>query len=76
MDPKLALKARDSLAKIVYKRLFDFIVEKINKSLINDVDLRKIKKQRFTGILDIFGFEIFDFNSFEQLCINFTNEKL
>lgn len=56
--------------------MFDYICEKLNVSLLNGYDPKKNKKARFTGILDIFGFEIFDINSFEQLCINFANEKL
>lgn len=75
-EPDKALLARDSLAKQVFKRVFDFICEKINTNLLNGYDPKKQKKSRFTGILDIFGFEIFELNSFEQLCINFTNEKL
>ena len=65
MEPAHAAKAKDSLAKLVFKKLFDFIVGKINVSLLNGYDPKKTKKQKFTGILDIFGFEIFDFNSFE-----------
>ena len=75
-EPAKALLARDSLAKLIFKKVFDYICEKINVSLLNGFDPKKNKKARFTGILDIFGFEIFELNSFEQLCINFTNEKL
>lgn len=64
-SPEAALLARDSLSKLIFKKLFDFICEKLNISLLNGFDPKKNKKQRFTGILDIFGFEIFRFNSFE-----------
>lgn len=60
-----------ALAKAMYDRLFKWIVKKLNETL----DTQQ-KRQYFIGVLDIAGFEIFDFNSFEQLCINFTNEKL
>jgi myosin heavy subunit len=63
--PDAALLARDSLAKLIFKKMFDYICEKLNVSLLNGYDPKKNKKQRFTGILDIFGFEIFRLNSFE-----------
>lgn len=62
---------RDALAKTVYARLFDWLVENINKSVGQDLDSRMQ-----IGVLDIYGFECFKFNSFEQFCINFSNEKL
>lgn len=62
---------RDSIAKAIYDKLFNYIVAFINKST-----LAKDKVANFIGILDIFGFEKFEKNSFEQLCINYTNEKL
>ncbi|KAM7024461.1 myosin-IIIb-like isoform 1-T1 [Acridotheres tristis] len=66
--------ARDSIAKVAYGRVFDWIVCKINELLAENVDpeveLREI------GILDIFGFENFTVNRFEQLCINLANEQL
>jgi myosin V len=62
---------RDSLCMTMYQNLFDFILKKINLSLEND-----IKTNNFIGILDIFGFESIQKNNFEQLCINYTNEKL
>ncbi|NXO17058.1 MYH6 protein, partial [Oriolus oriolus] len=60
-----------ALAKAVYEKMFNWMVVRINNSLDT-----KQPRQYFIGVLDIAGFEIFDFNSFEQLCINFTNEKL
>ncbi|CAJ0933603.1 unnamed protein product, partial [Mesorhabditis belari] len=64
--------AIDAIAKACYERLFKWLVTRINKSL----DRTRRQGASFIGILDIAGFEIFDLNSFEQLCINFTNEKL
>ncbi|XP_032816927.1 myosin heavy chain, skeletal muscle, adult-like [Petromyzon marinus] len=60
-----------ALAKACFERLFLWMVIRINQSLDT-----KQARQHFIGVLDIAGFEIFDFNTFEQLCINFTNEKL
>ncbi|BFZ17428.1 hypothetical protein BsWGS_20467 [Bradybaena similaris] len=60
-----------ALAKSVYDRMFAWLVKRVNKTLDT-----KNKRQFFIGVLDIAGFEIFDFNSFEQLCINYTNERL
>merc|ERR1719211_795291 len=64
--------AVEAIAKATYERLFKWICTRINKSL----DRTKRQGASFIGILDIAGFEIFDLNSFEQLCINYTNEKL
>lgn len=66
-----AIFARDALAKHVYARLFEWIVTRINKALAS-----KDKVNRFIGVLDIYGFETFEINSFEQFCINYANEKL
>ncbi|XP_030623595.1 myosin-7-like [Chanos chanos] len=60
-----------ALAKATYDRMFKWIVGRINKTLYT-----AIPRQYFIGVLDIAGFEIFEFNNFEQLCINYTNEKL
>jgi myosin heavy chain 6/7 len=60
-----------ALSKSIYSRMFNWLVERVNVTL--DV---KAKRQYFIGVLDIAGFEIFDFNGFEQLCINYTNERL
>ncbi|XP_061472420.1 myosin-1B-like [Rhineura floridana] len=60
-----------ALAKAVFEKMFLWMVIRINQQLDT-----KQPRQHFIGVLDIAGFEIFDFNSLEQLCINFTNEKL
>ncbi|KAK7151588.1 hypothetical protein R3I94_008047 [Phoxinus phoxinus] len=70
--PKLqAINARDALAKHIYAKLFNWIVDHVNKSLHSSV-----KQHSFIGVLDIYGFETFEINSFEQFCINYANEKL
>ncbi|XP_057720856.1 myosin-6-like isoform X1 [Arachis stenosperma] len=71
LDPEAAALSRDALAKIVYARLFDWLVDKINSSIGQDTDSKSL-----IGVLDIYGFESFNINSFEQFCINLTNEKL
>ncbi|KAJ1852495.1 Myosin type-2 heavy chain 1 [Coemansia sp. RSA 1822] len=69
-----ALVIRDSIAKFVYSRLFDWILGPINASLLpRAVDESQTS---FVGVLDIYGFEHFEHNSFEQFCINYANEKL
>ncbi|ETK96364.1 hypothetical protein, variant 3 [Phytophthora nicotianae CJ01A1] len=60
-----------ALSKAIYSNVFDWLVEMINTSLENDKKMR-----HHVGILDIFGFEHFKHNSFEQFCINYANEKL
>uniref|UniRef100_A0A4W6FEI7 Myosin VB n=1 Tax=Lates calcarifer TaxID=8187 RepID=A0A4W6FEI7_LATCA len=71
MSSKQAANARDALAKHIYARMFDWIVEHINMSLQTSS-----KQHSFIGVLDIYGFETFELNSFEQFCINYANEKL
>ena len=79
---------RDSLAKMLYSRLFDWLVERINQAIghkndddeyeesIESTTSDTKRRRRFIGVLDIYGFESFKKNSFEQFCINFANEKL
>ncbi|KAL7293199.1 hypothetical protein TKK_0013344 [Trichogramma kaykai] len=69
---------RDALAKAVYDRLFTWIVSRINGTInVTSNNLHKHQRYRtLIGVLDIYGFEIFDSNSFEQFCINYCNEKL
>ncbi|XP_061371367.1 myosin-9-like isoform X2 [Gastrolobium bilobum] len=71
LDPQSATVSRDGLAKTIYSRLFDWLVDKINNSIGQDPNSKSL-----IGVLDIYGFESFKSNSFEQFCINFTNEKL
>ncbi|KAJ0725452.1 putative myosin ATPase [Helianthus annuus] len=71
LDPLSASFSRDGLAKTIYCRLFDWLVNKINVSIGQDATSKCL-----IGVLDIYGFESFKNNSFEQFCINFTNEKL
>nr|CAD7587509.1 unnamed protein product [Timema genevievae] len=65
-----ANNARDALAKAVYSKMFDYIVQRINKSIPFQAS------SYYIGVLDIAGFEFFKVNSFEQFCINYCNEKL
>uniref|UniRef100_A0A8C9T924 Myosin VA n=1 Tax=Scleropages formosus TaxID=113540 RepID=A0A8C9T924_SCLFO len=70
--PKLqAVNARDALSKHIYAKLFSWIVDHVNEALHSTV-----KQHSFIGVLDIYGFETFEINSFEQFCINYANEKL
>jgi len=66
------LNAIAALARSMYNRLFLWLVDLCNRTLIDPT----MKKVNFIGVLDIAGFEIFEFNTFEQICINFCNEKL
>lgn len=66
-----ATHSRDALAKSLYSKLFDSLVDRINISIGQDAT-----SKAFIGVLDIYGFESFAVNSFEQFCINFANEKL
>nr|XP_039255052.1 unconventional myosin-Id-like [Styela clava] len=67
---------RDAFAKAMYERMFSFIVGRINSILEVKQDIVRYGKSTLIGVLDIYGFEIFDNNSFEQFCINYCNEKL
>ena len=71
LNPTQAAAVRDALSKALYNNLFDWIVARVNQSL-------SVRSGADTviGVLDIYGFEIFENNSFEQLCINYVNEKL
>ncbi|KAF2086888.1 hypothetical protein K490DRAFT_66203 [Saccharata proteae CBS 121410] len=69
-----ALVVRDSVAKFIYSSMFDWLVENINQSLATEEVLSHATS--FIGVLDIYGFEHFAKNSFEQFCINYANEKL
>jgi myosin I len=71
LNPAQASSVRDALSKAIYFNMFDWIVGRVNASL----KARGAMSQSI-GILDIYGFEIFERNSFEQLCINYVNEKL
>ncbi|CAE7831732.1 myoI [Symbiodinium microadriaticum] len=82
-------EARDALCKVMYKNCFDWLVERTNIAMIDPHATPEAianergryhkpptSSRKFIGILDIFGFEIFELNGFEQLCINYANEKL
>lgn len=71
LPPDAAVVSRDTFAKTLYARLFDWLVDKVNKSIGQDPNA-----QSLIGVLDIYGFESFQVNSFEQFCINLANEKL
>uniref|UniRef100_A0A452QQK0 Myosin IE n=1 Tax=Ursus americanus TaxID=9643 RepID=A0A452QQK0_URSAM len=70
LNVEQACYSRDALAKALHARVFDFLVDSINKAMEKDHEEYNI------GVLDIYGFEIFQKNGFEQFCINFVNEKL
>jgi myosin V len=74
LNQKQALVVRDSVAKFVYSSLFDWLVSVMNSSLATEEVSRAART--FIGVLDIYGFEHFQKNSFEQFCINYANEKL
>ena len=67
-----AASSVSGIGRSVYERLFSFIMNKCNETLFDPT----MKKVQYIGCLDIAGFEIFDYNGFEQICINFANEKL
>ncbi|XP_055008136.1 unconventional myosin-IXb isoform X2 [Boleophthalmus pectinirostris] len=69
-------KMRDSMARSLYSALFDWIIFHINHALFNRRDMEESVSCLSIGVLDMFGFEDLQKNSFEQLCINYTNEKL
>jgi myosin-1 len=70
LNVEQATYTRDALSKSLYARLFDWLVQTVNKAMQKD------KEELTVGVLDIYGFEIFMKNGFEQFCINFVNEKL
>eukprot|EP00547_Thalassionema_nitzschioides_P000618 CAMPEP_0194212660 /NCGR_PEP_ID=MMETSP0156-20130528/12686_1 /TAXON_ID=33649 /ORGANISM="Thalassionema nitzschioides, Strain L26-B" /LENGTH=2037 /DNA_ID=CAMNT_0038940531 /DNA_START=168 /DNA_END=6281 /DNA_ORIENTATION=+ len=70
-----AIKACEALLKAVYGAAFDFIVERVNASIVEDTNSHG-RSEASIGVLDIFGFETFKVNNFEQICINYTNEAL
>ncbi|XP_041854522.1 unconventional myosin-Ih isoform X2 [Melanotaenia boesemani] len=67
-----AIYARDALAKAIYGQTFTWLVNRINESMEN----KDASQKTVIGLLDIYGFEVFYVNSFEQFCINYCNEKL
>eukprot|EP00644_Phytophthora_capsici_P004676 jgi/Phyca11/506416/fgenesh2_kg.PHYCAscaffold_19_\ len=71
LNAEQASDLRDALAKGMYTQLFDWLVHRINKAICSTNNVKT-----HIGLLDIFGFESFDQNGFEQLCINYANEKL
>uniref|UniRef100_A0A672IWV3 Methyl-CpG binding domain protein 3b n=1 Tax=Salarias fasciatus TaxID=181472 RepID=A0A672IWV3_SALFA len=72
MTGQQAVEARDALAKHIYGQLFTWTVERLNSALRS----QRGQAKSFIGVLDIYGFETFERNSFEQFCINYANEKL
>ncbi|XP_002738185.2 unconventional myosin-Ie-like [Saccoglossus kowalevskii] len=70
LNTEQACYSRDALAKAIHTRIFDYLVESINQAMEKEDEVVNI------GVLDIYGFEIFHKNGFEQFCINFVNEKL
>ncbi|XP_039485218.1 unconventional myosin ID [Drosophila santomea] len=67
---------KDALAKAIYDRLFTWIISRINRAILFRGSKTQARFNSVIGVLDIYGFEIFDCNSFEQFCINYCNEKL
>uniref|UniRef100_A0A3B4GL39 Methyl-CpG binding domain protein 3b n=1 Tax=Pundamilia nyererei TaxID=303518 RepID=A0A3B4GL39_9CICH len=72
MTGQQAVEARDALAKHIYGQLFAWTVQRLNSAL----RAQQGRTKSFVGVLDIYGFETFERNSFEQFCINYANEKL
>ncbi len=75
-NPIRAAERRDSIARSLYERLFSMIISRINKNIDPLHMSRSDEVLLSVGVLDIYGFEIFDKNGFEQICINYVNEKL
>jgi len=75
LDVSKAQEQRDALARFLYGAVFDILVLQINSTLGSNIDAMSTSTANI-GILDIFGFEVFVVNSFEQLCINYCNERL
>jgi len=73
-----AIENRDALAKSLYSRLFDYLISRLNRPLLGgNAPFDPYNDHRkFIGVLDIYGFEVFQNNSLEQFCINYANEKL
>ena len=71
-----AILSRDAVSRALYTRLFDWLLERINEVLSAHVSGSSSSSVGCIGLLDIFGFEILEENGFEQLCINYANEKL
>lgn len=76
LDVEQATKACEALIKAIYGAAFDFVVHKVNDSITESKESGRAKGSASIGVLDIFGFETFQSNNFEQLCINYTNEAL
>ncbi|ODQ64184.1 hypothetical protein NADFUDRAFT_79749 [Nadsonia fulvescens var. elongata DSM 6958] len=74
LNKQQATVVRDSVAKYIYTSLFDWLVSRINRDLCAETVIEQVNT--FIGVLDIYGFEHFKRNSFEQFCINYANEKL
>ncbi|XP_006032794.1 unconventional myosin-Ie-like [Alligator sinensis] len=70
LNAQQASFSRDALAKALHARLFDYLIDAVNRAM------QKAREEHSLGVLDIYGFEIFQKNGFEQFCINFVNEKL
>ena len=76
LSDKEATEACDALVKALYDRLFKWIVNRINENIQSRGEDTAEENLTSIGVLDIYGFEILQFNSFEQFCINYCNEKL
>ncbi|KHJ95369.1 myosin head [Oesophagostomum dentatum] len=75
LEPRDAVRSRDALAKLLYAQVFSWFVDRFNDAL-TEKEKRVNRNKKFIGVLDIYGFETFEVNSFEQFCINYANEKL